>query len=166
MVLRAERRSNFRDLCLQEFGKGTDGEEGLFEELSNEAETVFAQLTPPTPSKKREPARASATSSYTSSYTSSSTATSSYTYTSMPDEFMRGGGCFGPDSRVLVAMRDGSTLQTPVALVKPGDAVIGEGGKVAVVWRSIYDDEVFILQVAESQLLLLILHDGASTRSS
>ncbi len=37
-MLRAERRSNFRDACLQEFGKDASGREGLFEQMSNDAE--------------------------------------------------------------------------------------------------------------------------------
>ena len=48
-MLRLERRSNFRDLCLQGFGRDAKGEDGIFEQLSNEAEMVFAKLKPPTP---------------------------------------------------------------------------------------------------------------------
>merc|ERR1719378_517764 len=52
-MLRSERRSNFRDVCLQEYGKDAMGREALFEALSNEAETCFATLKPPTPSNVR-----------------------------------------------------------------------------------------------------------------
>ena len=87
-MLRLERRSNFRDACLQGFGKDSRGAEGLFEELSNDSEMVFAQLTPPTPSgtANRHVGGGGGAPPCTS----------------LPDEFMRGGGCFDPDATVAV----------------------------------------------------------------
>ena len=47
----------------------------------------------------------------------------------MPDEFMRGGGCFGP-AKVLLASEDGSALPTTVQAVGERPAV-GERGRLA-----------------------------------
>jgi hypothetical protein len=113
-MLRLERRSNFRDLCLQGFGKDAKGEDTLFEELSNEAEIVFAKLKPPTPTGAR----------------SSGTPT---TFTSLPDEFMRGGGCFGPLATVRVVSPAGDATPVRVGAVRAGDTLLGEGGRLASV---------------------------------
>jgi len=92
-MLRLERRSNFRDLALQGFGRDAAGREAFFEELSGAAETCFAQLAPPKPSNiernKRKAAAASAA------------AASAAALRQLPDEFMRGGGCFAPDALVV-----------------------------------------------------------------
>lgn len=114
-MLRSERRSNFRDACLQPFGKDSSGCEGLFEELSNGAELCFATLKPPEPSKVR------------------STSASRPLPSRMPDEFMRGGGCFGPNGLVTVAFPDGNTCEKRVADVRAGDALLCEGGGAAEV---------------------------------
>lgn len=37
-MLLKEQRSNFRDVCLQAYGKDALGRDGLFESMSNEAE--------------------------------------------------------------------------------------------------------------------------------
>merc|ERR1719399_2822761 len=50
LMLRAERRSNFRDQALQHFGKDAMGRESLFEDQSNEAEMKFSTLKAPEPS--------------------------------------------------------------------------------------------------------------------
>merc|ERR1719247_3733508 len=52
-MLRAERRSNFRDECMQHFGHDARNREGIFEEQSNAAEMRFATLAPPEPSLLR-----------------------------------------------------------------------------------------------------------------
>ena len=39
-MLRGERRSNFRDACLQAYGHDAKGRQALFEDLSNEAEQL------------------------------------------------------------------------------------------------------------------------------
>ena len=120
-MLRLERRSNFRDACLQGFGKDSRGADGLFEELSNDSEMVFAQLTPPTPSGTANRHVGGGGGAPT-------------TYTSLPDEFMRGGGCFGPDATVAVlAPGEGAPRAVRVSAVRAGDALVGEGGRVATV---------------------------------
>jgi len=112
IMLRLERRSNFRDLCLQDFGKDAGGSEGLFETLSNEAELVFAQLKPPEPSivpRARDTAPRA-------------------TYHSMPDEFMRGGGCFAHWCCVQALLADGTQVPRKAAEVQAGDTLRVEGG--------------------------------------
>jgi len=93
-MLKLERRSNFRDLALQQFGRDAAGREAFFEELSSAAETCFAQLEPPKPSnieRNKRKAAATATAAATRRAAPSRV---------MPDEFMRGGGCFAPDALV------------------------------------------------------------------
>ena len=116
-MLRRQRRSNFRDLCLQEYGKDALGRGGLFETLSNDSELCFATLTPPTPSLLNR-----------------SSTGSQQTVTRMPDEFMRGGGCFGPDATVLrVAKADGAPVRTRVSAIHAGDLLVCEDGRLAPV---------------------------------
>jgi len=126
-MLRRQRRSNFRDLCLQEYGKDALGREGLFETLSNDSELCFATLTPPTPSLLNR---------------SSTGSQQRATVTRMPDEFMRGGGCFGPDATVLrVAASgadgssgaDGAPVRTRVSAIRAGDLLVCEDGRLAPV---------------------------------
>ena len=99
-MLMLERRSNFRDLALQSFGRDAKGREAFFEELSGAAETCFAMLPPPKPSNIERNARKAAAS-----------AASRVQMSRLPDEFMRGGGCFAPDARVACCIRS-----------QPGDA--------------------------------------------
>ena len=49
-MLRAERRSNFRDAALQRFGSDAQVRPAIFAALSAAAELCFAALAPPTPS--------------------------------------------------------------------------------------------------------------------
>ena len=126
-MLRLERRSNFRDMCLQGFGKDAQGENGMFEELSNQAEMVFSQLKPPEPSAGR---------GFGGGFGGVfGGAAPVQTFTSLPDEFMRGGGCFGPDATILLASTDGHTTSLPVKVsaVRAGDVLVGEGGRLATV---------------------------------
>lgn len=121
-MLRAERRSNFRDECLQAYGTDARGQTALFEELSGEAELCFATLTPPEPSL------------LASRRTSSGTPARAQNYVSMPDEFMRGGGCFGPTATVLRTSANGAPPQrVPVSLVRAGDGLVCDDGRVAPV---------------------------------
>ena len=46
----------------------------------------------------------------------------------LPDEFMRGGGCFGPESTVMLASAGGGVRRAKVGEVQAGDVLIGEGG--------------------------------------
>ena len=95
-MLMLERRSNFRDLALQSFGRDAKGREAFFEELSGAAETCFAMLPPPKPSNIERNARNAAGSAATRA-----------PMTRLPDEFMRGGGCFAPDAPVVVVVGEG-----------------------------------------------------------
>jgi hypothetical protein len=126
-MLRLERRSNFRDMCLQGFGKDVQGENGMFEELSNQAEMVFAQLKPPDPSAGRPFG-----GGFGGVFGGGAPV---QTFTSLPDEFMRGGGCFGPDATILLAPTNGHTTSPPlkVSAVRAGDVLVGEGGRLATV---------------------------------
>lgn len=119
IMLRTERRSNFRDACLQMYGKDARGAEALFEEISNATELAFATLTPPTPSKI---AGASVRSS----------GGGGATIASMPAEFMRGGGCFAPTASVDARdPRDGRVVRKPAADVVAGDMLRVADGSFA-----------------------------------
>lgn len=85
--LRLQRRSNFRDDCLQLFGKTKNKSDGIFEEYSNTAEMHFATLKPPEPSLLNY--------TFNNSYNNTTPPPRPH---ALPDEFMRGGGCFGPDA--------------------------------------------------------------------
>ena len=79
------RRTNFRDACLSDFGKDIQDRDSLFHTISEEAEMCFACTPPPPPSRcKTQTAQTSQP-------------------TRLPDEFMRGGGCFSGDCSVTVA---------------------------------------------------------------
>ena len=54
-------------------------------------------------------------------------------YTSMPEEFMRGGGCFAPEAEVLCVKADGAERRTPVSRVVAGARIRTLGGGVATV---------------------------------
>jgi hypothetical protein len=122
-ALLLERRTNFRDMCLQGFNKDARGQPAIHEEISSDAELVFAKLTPPAPSRNR----------YNQASSAGGGAPAPRSYAAMPDEFMRGGGCFGPESRVMVIQSDGSARPTRVDQVKSGDVLIGEGGEAAAI---------------------------------
>mmetsp|Transcript_14460 Transcript_14460/g.38406 ORF Transcript_14460/g.38406 Transcript_14460/m.38406 type:complete len:194 (-) Transcript_14460:70-651(-) len=53
-------------------------------------------------------------------------------YTSLPAEFMRGGGCFAPDASVRRVTTDGSECVV-ISALEPGDLVRTASGGVAVV---------------------------------
>jgi len=120
-MLRAERRSNFRDACLQLFGRDASGREALFDSLSSESELAFARLAPPQPSNLERIARTAAAQCQRAS-----------AYTSMPEEFMRGGGCFAPEAEVLCVEGDGSEQPTPVAGLVAGSQIRTPGGVATV----------------------------------
>lgn len=132
-MLRAERRSNFRDECLQHFGKDARSREGVFETQSNMAELRFATLAPPEPSLLRPQYTAPTVGVPVAGGAQPATATPPPRPTVLPEEFMRGGGCFGPDARVLVAKGDGSCAQVKVSQIVAGDRLVGEEGRIAVV---------------------------------
>ena len=112
LMLRTERRSNFRDAALQHLGKDASGNDGLFAEQSDAAELAFATLAPPTPSLAAR--RGSATYSPPAA---------------LPAEYMRGGGCFAPDATVDVVGAGPTRLDA----LQPGARVrTADGGDAAV----------------------------------
>jgi len=130
-MLKAERRSNFRDECMQHFGKDKSDREALFEDQSNAAEMRFATLKPPEPSllAPRAPVTPAATSQ--SNMPTPAVAAPPPRPTVLPDEFMRGGGCFGPNATVRIVLGNGEAQTIKVSQVRAGDSLVGEGGAVA-----------------------------------
>eukprot|EP00325_Prymnesiales_sp_UTEX-LB-985_P022860 CAMPEP_0174714686 /NCGR_PEP_ID=MMETSP1094-20130205/18656_1 /TAXON_ID=156173 /ORGANISM="Chrysochromulina brevifilum, Strain UTEX LB 985" /LENGTH=885 /DNA_ID=CAMNT_0015914089 /DNA_START=113 /DNA_END=2767 /DNA_ORIENTATION=+ len=122
-MLRAERRSNFRDQALQDFGKDERGQEAFFEELSGEAEQAFAELEPPKPSGLERLARQAAAAARPPPRVMET----------MPDEFMRGGGCFAPEALLTCVAADGSVRAVPIAAVTAGMRVRTASGGTAMV---------------------------------
>jgi len=132
-MLRNERRSNFRDECLQDFGKKPNGDDGIFEAQSGMAEMRFATLTPPEPSLLRPQAPVPPPAAGGGMAMQPAVAAPPPRVTALPDEFMRGGGCFGPDATVVVARADGSMARAKVSQVAAGDQLLGEDGRLATV---------------------------------
>jgi len=132
-MLRAERRSNFRDAALQSFGNDVLGHEALFAQLSTEAELCFSQLEPPVPSGLERLARQKQAASHTASSQQAGAAASAVRYSSMPDEFLRGGGCFAADALVSCVCSDGSERAVRIAEVEAGTRVRTASGGVAEV---------------------------------
>ena len=126
-MLRNERRSNFRDEALQHFGRDAEGNEALFESQSNAAEMKFSTLKPPEPSLLNPPTPPPSHTTYGSSMPEPPRAAPAPRMMALPDEFMRGGGCFGPTATVQLA----SGRVVPVTAVCAGDKLLGEGGRPA-----------------------------------
>lgn len=127
LMLLAERRSNFRDQALQHFGKDADGQEGVFEEQSNEAETAFATMKAPEPSLLVQPGAPAALGVPVAVGGSAPCAPAPV----LPAEFMRGGGCFAPETLVTALGADGAPRRVPIDAVGPGDALLAADGSVA-----------------------------------
>jgi len=130
-MLKEERRSNFRDEALQHFGKDLYGQDGLFEDQSNAAEMRFATLKPPEPSLLRPqapPPMATTPGSY--GVPAPMQAAAPPRVMALPDEFMRGGGCFGPSATVRRVAADGEAHVVSVSQVRAGDTLVGEGGRL------------------------------------
>ena len=102
-MLRDERRSNFRDRCLQHFV--VPG--GLFDSICTNAEFTFATTPPPTPSLL---------------YRGSNVAPTAQLPTQLPEEYMRGGGCWTSES-TLTVMRSNKTLAVRSADLQANDWV-------------------------------------------
>jgi len=130
-MLRAERRSNFRDAALQAFGQDAECREAFFESLSSDAEMCFASLEPPKPSGLERLARQQADAA---ARQAAAAAAPRAQYTTMPDEFMRGGGCFAPDA--LLTVLDEATgygVSVPIAALRAGALVrTANGGSAHV----------------------------------
>tara|TARA_B100001741_G_C16554523_1_gene601663 strand:+ start:3977 stop:5824 length:1848 start_codon:yes stop_codon:yes gene_type:complete len=114
-MLRDQRRSNFRDKCLQEYNKAEDGTDSMFEKICTDAEAVFATTTPPTPSLIARTVPSSSTTVLP---------------TVLPDEFLRGGGCWHENGKVFV-MKNHTMVVTPTNMVKPNDLVYTYNGSYA-----------------------------------
>ena len=104
-MLRTERRSNFRDRALQHFGRDAAGREAMFEEESGAAEMTFATLKAPEPSllqPQQPPVGVPFAAGAAVTGLPAPTAQPAQRLHVLPDEFMRGGGCFAPEALVLV----------------------------------------------------------------
>ena len=99
-----ELRTNFRDEIMQSFSQNAQGEEGIFEKECNKTEIIFSTTQAPTPSLlNTNPCGIIPQPSG---------------QTTLPDEFMRGGGCFHPDN--TVERWNGSSWETiPITQVTP-----------------------------------------------
>jgi len=103
-MLRDERRSTFRDQCLQKYCQNEQGsEDTLFEDISNCAEHIFASTPPPPPSHLQKNIQRSIPLP-----------------TQLPDEFLRGGGCWKDDCKVIVKDVNGNTSKMKTSDVKAG----------------------------------------------
>jgi hypothetical protein len=154
-MLRNERRSNFRDECLQHFGKDNKNREGMFEEESNKAEMRFATLAPPEPSLLRPAAPVAPPTAGGYGGPPPMAAAPPPVRTVLPDEFMRGGGCFGPNATVQLVGSDGSLATVPVHAVRAGDMLLADGGVGATVRC------VVLTECAGGRAELTRLRDGA-----
>ena len=104
----------------QAFGRGVCGDDGLFEQQSNEAEMVFNCLKPPEPSLLvPQPAQGVPVAGVVDRAAPAPPR-------ALPAEFMRGGGCFAPWATVRVASRDGCVTR-PISEVRAGDLVVVAG---------------------------------------
>lgn len=106
------KRVNFRDELLL-FKEST---RILFSSITDKSETIFGSTIPPSPSLKQN--------------TSATPRTS--TIQSMPEEFLRGGGCFGKDSYVET-IRFGNNILLKIKDVVKGDIIRSEHGVTRVV---------------------------------
>ena len=113
--LRREIRTNFRDTIMQDFVFDKEGQSARFEEESQRAESIFANTRAPEPSLllNRLP---------TSSVPRA---------TVLPEEFMRGGGCFAQDC--TVDRWNGDKFETlTLDEVRPHDELRTLNGKAEV----------------------------------
>ena len=106
-AIEQQRRTNFRDVALSTYATSFE------EQISNRAEDCFATLKPPEPALKAVVAMSLGVST-----------ARVQTVTQMPDEFLRGGGCFGEHSIVNV-FRDGQPVgQKRMSEVEKGDELM------------------------------------------
>ena len=109
-MLRTERRSNFRDRALQHFGRDASGREAMFEDESGAAEMTFATLKAPEPSllqPQQPPVGVPFAAGAAVTGLPAPTAQPAQRLHVLPDEFMRGGGCFAPESLVSKVVKAG-----------------------------------------------------------
>ena len=97
------------------------GREALFEAQSNAAEMRFATLKPPEPSLLRPQAPVGVP---IAGSTQPAMAAPPPRPMALPDEFMRGGGCFGAECRVDVARPGGGVSSVRVCEVRAGEEAV------------------------------------------
>jgi len=115
--LRRGVRTNFRDFILQKYSRDARGKPGYFDVECEKSEAIFASIPAPTPSR-------------TSSYTNGIQIIPSYSAV-LPDEYMRGGGCFAPEC--TVDRWNGSEFETiTLSHVRPHDELRSRQGKAEV----------------------------------
>jgi len=134
-MLRSERRSNFRDQALQNFGHDAQGREALFESQSNDAEMNFATLKAPEPSLlgNASPAVGTPVVAPVVGSSAASVVPPPAAPRVLPAEFMRGGGCFAPEAEVLARRPDGSVERARIDGLRAGDVVVtADGGSARV----------------------------------
>jgi hypothetical protein len=117
-----ELRTNFRDEIMGSFILDVEGRDSLFEKESNKAETIFATMTPPPPSLLAPPSR---------SYGALAAPTI------LPDEYMRGGGCFHPDNKVKRWAAHGWE-EIEMSRIRAGDNIATEGWGIVKVKCVVY----------------------------
>lgn len=111
-ALRRGVRTNFRDFILQKYSLNASGKPGFFEVECEKAEMIFSTMEAPTPSRP----------------TSTSTQRPG---TVLPEEYMRGGGCFAPEC--TVDRWNGSEFETiTLSDVRPHDELRSREGKAEV----------------------------------
>lgn len=111
------KRVNFRDELLL-FEEST---RILFSSVTNKSETIFGSTIAPSPSLKQN-----------AGVTPSSLKQNGCLTQSMPDEFLRGGGCFGKDSYVET-IRFGKNMLLQIKDIVKGDIIRSEHGVTRVV---------------------------------
>lgn len=120
-ALEQQRRTNFRDVVLSHYASSVE------EQIANRAENAFSSLTPPEPALRAVVAASLGVDNLNSAPNALPVPVS------MPDEFMRGGGCFGELSRVDV-YHDGKFFgKKLMGDVRKGDELMtADGTPVAV----------------------------------
>ena len=129
-MLRTERRSNFRDRALQHFGRDASGREAMFEEESGAAEMTFATLKAPEPSllqPQQPPVGVPFAAGAAVTGLPAPTAQPAQRLHVLPDEFMRGGGCFAPESLVSKVIQVGRRGGRRALDAGPAPRAAGEG---------------------------------------
>lgn len=107
-----EVRTNFRDEVMGSFILDMKGLEGVFDKESNKAETIFATMTAPPPSLLSPVGNGG--------YNPHGYRSLSSTPMVLPDEFLRGGGCFHP-MNTLKRLTTNGWENILMGEIKPGD---------------------------------------------
>ena len=127
-----EVRTNFRDEIMGSFTLDIEGRDSLFEKESNKAETIFATATPPPPSLLAPPAP-----TYGGPYSSLAAPAPRVAPTILPEEYMRGGGCFHPDNKVKRWTAQGWE-EMELSRIRAGNNIATEGWGIVKVKCVVY----------------------------